>query len=147
VEGRGFEPLTYRLPGNESRTQNTSEKPTNCGILSLSPAIRKPLRTVAKTREIRRYSDGIDGTKPVQDFEPSTFICASFAHLDDTDHQADHAGMRPVEPSPAQIAERARAIRESWSEREHRRRAGLPDDAGWRVPRVRTGDAVSEPAA
>jgi len=52
--------------------------------------------------------------------------------------------MKP--PTLEEIAERAAAIRQEWSEAEHRRRAGLPDDDGWRVPRVRTGDAVSEPA-
>jgi hypothetical protein len=52
--------------------------------------------------------------------------------------------MTQEKPSPTQdeIAARTAEIREEWSDRERRRRAGLNERNGWRVPvvRVNLGD-------
>jgi hypothetical protein len=43
------------------------------------------------------------------------------------------------EPSAEEIAALAAIIREGWSEREHRRRAGQDPDATWTVPVIDCG--------
>lgn len=39
-----------------------------------------------------------------------------------------------VDPTPEEIAERAAIERQSWSESEHRRRAGLPERMAYEIP-------------
>lgn len=43
---------------------------------------------------------------------------------------------RLADPTPEEIAERAAEVRQGWSEMEHRRRAGLPESAGWEAPTI-----------
>lgn len=43
---------------------------------------------------------------------------------------------RLADPTPEEIAERAAEVRQGWSELEHRRRAGLPESAGWEAPTI-----------
>lgn len=43
---------------------------------------------------------------------------------------------RLADPTPEEIAERAAEVRQSWSEAEHRRRAGLPETSAWEAPTV-----------
>lgn len=48
-------------------------------------------------------------------------------------------------PTPEEIRAACEAIRATWTEREHRRRAGLTEER-YTIPRVRTGGRCSEPA-
>lgn len=46
------------------------------------------------------------------------------------------------DPTPQEIAERAAIERQSWSEAEHRRRAGLPERMAYEIP---TGVRIAAP--
>lgn len=50
---------------------------------------------------------------------------------------------RPSDPTPEQIAERAGVIRQDWSDRVHRERAGLRGETEWIVPRVKNAASAS----
>ena len=45
--------------------------------------------------------------------------------------------VRPLDPTPEEIAEACRNIRKEWDEAEHWRRAGYSRRAGWLPPETR----------
>lgn len=69
-------------------------------------------------------------------------LTAAIARIWRTNYHAQVAAtgrmpqQRLADPTPEEIEERAAEVRRGWSETEHRRRAGLPESAGWEAPTV-----------